>query len=98
MMQLANFLPGQGKNHELYPYALWMYRFLRALKAEIKQMPANPPPLPWPVQPLPSELARRWNSGLFPTIPDRPKRRPPLNTYVPATVDMNTVRTEVYRP
>jgi hypothetical protein len=98
MMQVANILPGQGKQHELFQYAHWIHRFARALKTEIKQMPEPTPPLPWPVQPPPAEKVRQYNRGLFPQFPAKPQRRPPLTSYVPKTIDFFASRTEVYRP
>ena len=98
MMQIANILPGQWRQHMLYRYGVWAHRLSRAVAAEIKKLPEQPPPLPWPVQKKPVNELRANNGALFPKFPAKPKRRPYSNTYVPRTIDLDAARTEVYRP
>ncbi|MEO6391184.1 MAG: hypothetical protein ABIP75_04975, partial [Pyrinomonadaceae bacterium] len=94
----ATIKPGQWQQHYHRPYAVWVHRLARAVSKEIDQLPAQPPPLPWPIRRDPIKEIRAYNSSLFPRVPVNPNPPVYLNTYVPKTVDLDRARTEVYRP
>jgi hypothetical protein len=97
MILSDTILPGARQQQGYARWLVWVYRLSRAVAAEAKQLPAQPPPLPWPVRPDARKEIRQHNSGLFPKFPVK-KPRVYTNTYVPKTVDTTRARTEVYWP
>jgi hypothetical protein len=103
MMQIANFRHRDWRQYSLANFSVWITRFARAVGNEIKQLPAQPPPLPWPVYQKPVNELRKINETLYPKFgpqfegKPKPSTRKNLTSYVPSVVAEELARTEVYR-